>query len=317
LYDSVYNRVALNEDLARALLAFRVSLSPPRLAGGLLEQELVDEYLRVMASLPGTEQLLEAVDTCLDSEHGDGYLVLGCQEIVESCELEDALRLLTVLLTVIATPLRAFDRWDLWKPLGTNLTIDPMRATGTGYNPLHLDVVNATEPPDFSVLLCVRADPRGEGYSVVSNLHRALERLPLEQVDLLRDAVYTDGEFFDLTGVGEEYSPFPILDGLPPGGSFVRFTAKMLAERDPDDPHTRAARAFERELIAGQHRFLLGRGDLIVVNQRLACHGREALGPGQAEIPESARRLLHQMFLRRHAETTTHRRTLTTRTPTR
>lgn len=33
--------------------------------------------------------------------------------------------------------------------LGANPAIDPMRATGSGCNPLHVDVVNATEPPDY------------------------------------------------------------------------------------------------------------------------------------------------------------------------
>lgn len=178
-----------------------------------------------------------------------------------------------------------------------------MRAMGAGYNPLHIDVVNSTCPPDFAALLCIRPDPLGGGHSVVADLRCAVERFPEETLDLLRKPTYQDGEFFDLTGVGEEYSPFPILDGLPAGQGFVRFTAKMLGERNPDDPHTVAARALERELVAGQQRFRLERGDLVVVNQHLMCHGREALGPGQGGLPEDQRRLMLQIFLRSRNET--------------
>ncbi|GHC88306.1 hypothetical protein [Streptomyces flavofungini] len=67
---------------------------------------------------------------------------------------------------------------------------------------------------------------------------------------------------------------------------------------DSRDAHTSAARALEREVIAGQRRFLLARGDLIVINQRMCAHGRERLGPDQATIREDERRMLRQMFLR-------------------
>ena len=296
--DPTAYRVDAGGALAAALLARREALPAPVLEGGVVRADVVERYRRVVAALPGADRLAGAVRRCLQAEDGAGYLVLGCRELLDGCELEGALTLVTALLTLVATPLRVFDRWGLWKPLGTNLAADPMRSTGVGYNPLHIDLVNATLPPDYSVLLCVRPDPQGAGHSLVANLRQALAALPPEDVALLQAPVFTDGAFYDLTGVGEEYKPFPILDGLPAGQGFVRFTAKMLAERDPDDPYTRAARAFERELVARQHRFLLGRGDVLVVNQHLACHGREALGEGQASLAEGARRLLMQTFLR-------------------
>ncbi|MGP3922490.1 hypothetical protein [Streptomyces sp. 8N616] len=174
-----------------------------------------------------------------------------------------------------------------------------MRATGTGYNPMHLDIVNSTWPPDYSALLCVRPDPKGQGHSLISQIRRAVDRLSFFDAELLTHPRYEDGDFYDLTGVGEEWRPFPIIDGLSPLGGFVRFTAKMFADADPADPYIKAARALERELIVGQRRFLLGRGDMLIVNQHLCCHGREALGRGQEDVPESERRLLLQIFLRR------------------
>jgi hypothetical protein len=121
--------------------------------------------------------------------------------------------------------------------------------------------------------------------------------LTSEELELLRTPAFVDGTFYDLTGVGEEYNPFPIVDDLPPAEGFIRFTAKMLAQRDPDDRYTRAAQALEKELVAGQHRFLLDRGDVLVVDQHVACHGREALGSGQTTLAADERRLLMQTFL--------------------
>jgi hypothetical protein len=268
------------------------------LSGGLLCDALVAEYQDRIANLPRISALLDAVSVSLKTTTGDGYLIIGCRTILDNCELDEALNVLTSLVTMIGVPLRAFDRWDLWKPIGTNLDIDPIRATGIGFNPLHIDIVNATHPPDYSALLCVRRDPMGLGYNLVSNLREARWSLTQRDERLLRDAVFSDGSFYDLTGVGREYDPFPIIDDLPPRSGFIRFTAKMLADRDPQDPHTRAARAYEKELHARCHRFLLDPGDLVVFNQHLACHGREALGPNQHQLPAPRRRLMMQLFLR-------------------
>ncbi|MFE7430277.1 hypothetical protein [Streptomyces sp. NPDC057545] len=54
---------------------------------------------------------------------------------------------------------------------------------------------------------------------------------------------YRYGGFFQLSDVGEEYTPFPVLDGEPEDHGFVRFTAKMLAESELDEEHAHAARA--------------------------------------------------------------------------
>lgn len=291
-------RLALPDDLVTALTDRHFILRKPLLHQGLLIPEVADHYCRAVGELPGAEDVRSAAQALLVNPDGEGLLVLKTGTLLDACELSQALTLLTAVLSMVSRPLRAFDQWPLWKPLGTNLSIDPMRATGTGYNPLHLDIVNSTRPPDHSVLLCVRPDPLGAGHSLVSQVRRALARLEHDDVVLLRDPVYKDGVFFALSGVGEEWNPFPIVDDLPPGDGFVRFTGKMLTGADPHAPHTVAARRLETELVAAQRRFRLERGDLVVVNQHLTCHGREALAAGQDDVPENERRLLMQMFLR-------------------
>lgn len=293
-------RVPLPKDFVADLARCDASLPDWQLTDGLLAAASAAAYRRALSELAHTAQFVATCDHLLNAPKGEGFAVLELAELLDTADTEEAgLRAVTALVSLIATPLRAFDRWPLWKPLGTNLAIDPMRATGSGYNPMHLDIVNSTWPPDYSALLCVRPDPKGGGRSLVSQIRRAVDRLDYADADLLTHARYEDGSFHELTGVGEEWKPFPVIDGHSPLGGFVRFTAKMLADADPDDPYTKAARALERELIIRQRRFRLGRGDLLIVNQHLCCHGREALGGGQEDLPEDERRLLLQIFLRR------------------
>lgn len=291
-------RVPLPDTLVELLGKRVIDLPAPELEEGHLRADAAEAYDGVRAESPEAQVMVRRCRDLLDDPHGDGFAVLQVGALLDHYGLDDGQTAATVILSWLATPLRAFDQWPLWKPLGTNLAIDPMRATGSGYNPLHIDVVNATLPPDYSALLCVRPDPRGEGFSIVSQLRRAVARLSDDERALLAEPVFRDGAFYDLTGVGDEYAPFPILDNLPPAEGFVRFTAKMLPEMDLRDPHTSAVRALERELVAEQQRFPLGFGDLIVVNQHNCVHGREKLGDNQETVPEGRRRLLWQMFLR-------------------
>ncbi|MGK5533169.1 TauD/TfdA family dioxygenase [Streptomyces sp. URMC 129] len=293
------NRVKLPESLTNEMGKVAATLPDWQLDAGLLSPRTWAEYRSALRGLTGMSEVIATCDALLNQVGGDGFAVLELGPLLDACgSPENGLRAVTALLSLLASPLRAFDRWPLWKPLGTNTDIDPMRATGTGYNPLHIDVVNSTLPPDYSALLCIRPDPRGRGESLVSQLRRAVSRLGPADLRLLSEEAYRDGSFHDLTGVGREWNPFPVLDGLSKSKGFVRFTAKMLAGADPDDPHTKAARALEQELIAQQRRFLLNRGDLVIVNQHLCCHGREPLGDGQEQLHPDERRLLLQIFLR-------------------
>ncbi|WP_073783229.1 TauD/TfdA family dioxygenase [Streptomyces sp. CB01580] len=156
---------------------------------------------------------------------------------------EQFLRLATAILAEVAIPFQPFQRWPLWKEIGTNLDANPGQSTGMGYNAFHMDLVNATVPPDCTTLLCVRPDPLGAGASILSNAREAVSRLTPSSRARLADVAYRYGGFFRLSDVGEEYTPFPVLDGEPEDHGFVRFTAKMLAESELDEEHAHAASA--------------------------------------------------------------------------
>ncbi|MFI9391903.1 TauD/TfdA family dioxygenase [Streptomyces bauhiniae] len=291
-------RVPLPDTLVDLLGKRVIDLPAAELDGALLRDEAGAAYDRVRAESPEAQIVVRRCRDLLNDPDGDGFAVLEVGPLLDHYGLVDGQKAATILLSWLGRPLRPFDKEPLWRPLGTNLAVDPMRATGVGYNPLHIDVVNATEPPDYSALLCVRSDPRGEGYSLVSQLRRAVDRLSEGERAFLAEEVFHGDAFSDLTGVGKEYAPFPVLDGLPASEGFVRFAATMLSDMNLHDPHTSAARALERELIAEQKKFPLGFGDLLVVNQHLCVHGREPLGGRQEEVPEERRRLLWQIFLR-------------------
>ncbi|MET8248307.1 hypothetical protein ABZV31_30220 [Streptomyces sp. NPDC005202] len=180
------HRVPLQKDFVADLVRCAASLPEWQLTEGLLSEKSATAYRQVLAGLPQTPKFVATCDRLLNDPRGEGFAVLELAELLDAAGTEEAgLRAVTALVSLIANPLRAFDRWPLWKPLGTNLTIDPMRATGTGYNPMHIDVVNSTLPPDYSALLCVRPDPRGQGHSLVSQVRRAVDRLSYADAERL------------------------------------------------------------------------------------------------------------------------------------
>ncbi len=170
------------------------------------------------------------------------------------------LRLVTGFAAEVAVPFSPFPRWPLSKDVRVKVDKDPGRSGGIGYNAFHTDLVNGTLPPGYTTLPCVRPDPLGGGPSILSDAHAAVARLSEDRRALLAESAYHYGTFFDLFGVGEEYKPFPILEGSGPGEGFVRFTAKMLERSELGQAHAEAARESAEELVRGQVSFMLQPG---------------------------------------------------------
>lgn len=266
--------------------------------GAFLADSTIKRYRAELGSAPQFREFKGALLAALSAE-GDGYAMVRLRNIAQALRIEEQfLRLTTALLAELATPFQPFQRWPLWKTIGTNLAAKPGVSTGIGYNAFHMDLVNATQPPDYTILLCVRPDPLGAGASILSDARGAVSRLSPSTRALLAEPEYCYGSFFELSDVGEEYAPFPVLDGKPEDVGFVRFTAKMLAGSDLSEAHARAARELADELIARQTTFTLRRGDVLIVDQHRWVHGREPLGDGQHNVPEENRRVLLQLFLR-------------------
>ncbi|WP_237302677.1 TauD/TfdA family dioxygenase [Streptomyces sp. S063] len=289
-------------DIPRELESALIDLPLPawKLDGSFLAKSTMERYqAELTAATPRFEETVATLRHALAGE-GAGYAVLRLGNLVKALGADDErfLRLATGFAATVGAPFSPFPRWPLWKDIGVKVDKDPGKSSGIGYNAFHMDLVNASRPPDFTTLLCVRPDSLGGGHSILSDAHAAVARLSEDTRALLAESAYHYGTFFDLFGVGEEYKPFPVLDGSDPGEGFVRFTAKMLERSRIRQAHANAARELAEELVCGQVSFMLQAGDYLIVNQRRYLHGREALHIGQETVPIADRRLLLQMFLR-------------------
>ncbi|MGI5484955.1 TauD/TfdA family dioxygenase [Streptomyces lavendofoliae] len=294
-------------DIPRELEAALINVPLPiwKLDGSVLAKSTMKRYRTELTATPQLEEIATTLRHALTGE-GGGYAVLRLGNLAKALGNDDDrfLRLATSFAAEVAIPFSPFPRWPLWKDIGVKVDKDPGKSSGIGYNAFHMDLVNASLPPDYTSLLCVRPDPLGGGPSILSDAHAAVARLSEGSRALLAESGYHYGTFFDLHGVGEEYKPFPILDGSDPGEGFVRFTAKMLERSQLGQAHANAAKELAEELVRGQVSFMLQPGDYLIVNQRRFLHGREALHSGQETVPVADRRLLLQLFLRAPADHT-------------
>ena len=290
--------IDLPSELEEALIELGHTLPPWTMEGTFLASSTIRQYQAQLASALLFDETVSALARMLSGSAG-GYAVVRLGAVAHALGAGNQfLRVATGILAHVAVPFQPFTRWPLWKEIGTNLDANPGLSTGRGYNAFHMDLVNATRPPDYTTLLCIRPDPLGGGPSILSDPRAAISRLTPSSRALLADKAYRYGSFFELSDVGEERTPFAVLDNEPADVGFVRFTAKMLAERGLEEAHASAARELAGQLAGEQVSFILQRGDLLIVNQHRFLHGREALGSGQGDVPPAARRLLLQLFLR-------------------
>ena len=224
-----------------------------------------------------------------------GAMVIRCGPAVFNVHPHVRVALCTALCTLVGHPFRVFDRWELWRPLGVDLGVSPSRATGVGYIPFHIDIVNSERPPDYVAFFCERADPLGGGQTIVSNLLAAYARLSPEDRRVMSEAVFREGRFHDLSSVGRELNPFPVF-AQEHGSTRVRFTAKMLPAMPAGAQKTALSRYLQL-LEDARTMVPLIEGDLLIINQWVAAHGRLPLGDAQGGILEAERRLILQAFV--------------------
>lgn len=293
-----HNFIDPTNELQDALATVGRTLPAWGVDGSFLAGPTIEQYRTVLDSTPRFNEFRAGLLSVLCGEKG-GYAVVRLGHTAQVLGVGEAFRrLATAILAEVARPFQPFRRWPLWKEIGTNLSAKPGLSTGTGYNAFHMDLVNATLPPDYTTLVCVQPDPLGAGASILSDAREAVSRLTPESRALLGDSAYRYGGFFDLADVGEEYAPFPVLDRDTEDRGFVRFTAKMLAESSLDQEHARAARDLADQMVAGQRSYTLQRGDILIIDQHRWVHGRKPLGDGQHRVSPGNRRLLLQLFLR-------------------
>lgn len=205
---------------------------------------------------------------------------------------EKTRKVLTIFLSGVLYPFGIFDKYGLWKEIGVDLTKETNRSSGVGYNPFHIDFVNTATPPPYSILFCMREDPNGGGETIISNFLNVLKLFPPKELKYLSEDVFEEGMFFGLNNVGKERNPFPVIETNLQREVIIRFTAKMKSKTK----YFYLIKKIEEELIKNQKTFLLKKNQLLIMNQRVVCHGRLSLKGKQEELNPNNRRLLIQTF---------------------
>lgn len=183
-------------------------------------------------------------------------------------------------LEQLGQPIHVFKRFPFWKPIGVDLQRPAHRSCGTGLNTLHIDCVNAENPPDYVCFYCLRDDPAGGGATVVAEIAGCEDHLSDEAVAELREPVYRDGAVVDLDHVGVDINPFPVL------GDRYRYTGRLY------HPKRRGVVELDRYLWSKAETIRLTPGMAVIVDQRTTLHGRLELGAEQWTVPEAERRLV-------------------------
>jgi Taurine catabolism dioxygenase TauD, TfdA family len=237
----------------------------------------------------------QAVAEALTNPTGNGAVLIaatsGEQESMASLK-----KRVMQFLPHIGEPILVYKQHELWKHIGVSLSLEPDRVGGIGDIPLHIDLVNASRPPDFIVFMSEREDEAGGGRSVISPFRPVLESLDDLSLEELSSIKLKEGRFFDLVNVGVEVNPFPILEMCGREIEWVRFSAK--SRTTVFHGKIQALEKFQKLMIANEIEFDLKGGEALIINQRLAAHGRRRLGPVQDRIPGDRRRSLYQLFVR-------------------
>lgn len=246
-----------------------------------------------IAVRPELHRFLQTVRAELEAK---GHVVVGMGPLLDSGDESLSAGAVTAVLATLGTPLRVFLRHPHWRPLGVDTDRPANRSGGVGLNTLHMDFVNAENPPDYVCLFCIRPDPAGGGTSLVASIPGVEAALSASEAFMLREARFRDGMVQDLAGVGRDANPFAVLE---PGAPWsFRFATGLL--ESTSDPDERAALQSVAAFLEGRLvRILLNRGDLLILDQHQVTHGREPLGGSQVEIPIERRRFLYHSFVRR------------------
>jgi hypothetical protein len=258
-----------------------------------------------MTSLDGwrDEQLPPWPSPCIEDDglisdamsrlHGPGWAVIDVTDALDATAPNAGRRVSSVLGT-LGRPVRIFAGLPMWKVLRSDPSRPPGSSGGVGAQAPHLDFVNASQPPDLVALYCLRHDPAGGGASVVSCIDAAAG-LSADDLRLLAQPIYRDGKVERLENVGRDINPFAVWN--PEDTVRLRWTGKLL-ESTHEPAAAMALARLDNALRRDEIEVTLRPGQLLVVNQRRAVHGRRALGRGQERVSADRRRLLMHGFAR-------------------
>ncbi|WP_392960817.1 TauD/TfdA family dioxygenase [Streptomyces sp. LN245] len=144
----------------------------------------------------------------------------------------------------------------------------------------HTENVHHPLRPDFLGLLCLRQDHEGVAATRVASVREAYALLTDGQRDVLRTPVfksaYPTSFSRNIAGPRPSSGLHPVLFGQEPD-LFMRFNSHTTTSDDA--VASRALRALSEALEEVCHEVVLAPGDLVVVDNHIAAHGRSAFTP--------------------------------------
>ena len=147
-----------------------------------------------------------------------------------------------------------------------------------GSTRLELHTENAFHPhrPDFLALLCLRGDHDGSAGLQVASIRRALPLLPDDVVSVLAEPRFVTAAPPSFGAAAGDAVPQPVLHGsIDDPDLVVDFAATRALDRVAD----RALTALGSALTSVGQTVVLSPGDLVIVDNRVAVHGRTAFTP--------------------------------------
>jgi L-asparagine oxygenase len=151
--------------------------------------------------------------------------------------------------------------------------------TGSVYFKLHTENAFLENRPDFIGLLCLREDHEGKAASITSSIRQAFRMLSPMDVTVLREARFRTrlAPSFCRDGSVQVYQPpSPVLMGPP---EFPSLCVDFDDTQPCDESAERALTALHDALQKVRRESVLRRGDLAIVDNSVAVHGRSAFIP--------------------------------------
>lgn len=144
---------------------------------------------------------------------------------------------------------------------------------------LHTETAFHWFKPDYLMLYCLRGDRSKKAYTLVSSLKKVIPELDEETLQELRKVQYSIG--IDVSFGNKDKTKFceeliPILYGEE-SDPMITYDVDLI--RGPTEESTKALQRLREAIIKVQEAVLLEPGDLLIVDNKRAIHGRTSYSP--------------------------------------
>jgi hypothetical protein len=209
-------------------------------------------------------------------------------------------RVLPLLASAVCRPFGAFLDQGFFQTLGVRHEAQNMRAHSVGYIPFHCDWDQASNPPEYVALYCVRPDPFGGGESLVVDFRKVLGGFSSQTLSGLSDIEFSYAGFYRTFNIGTEQNPHPLIERLwdKNEGIVCRYNGKARPQFANSSKEAAAFDMLEAAFTAASCEYSLKPGDMILMDQRRILHARKPLAarPDGVVIPPDQDRKLLQFY---------------------